>query len=351
MKDYTGKKLYLGIDVHKKTYAVTGICEGVVVKKATLSANPEGLVAFCKKYFAEAIIESAYEAGFSGFHLHRTLEKNGIKNLVVHAAGIEVAVGDRVKTDKRDSLKIATQLATGRLKGIHVPSEEREEKRALTRIRNAIVEHRTSIANQIKALLHQHGLILPNAKQKICPKWIQNLKKFAIRDGIRYAINHLVDMWQQLTAKIKEINTEMRKQSEQDLALEMIYRSAPGIGPIGARVLANEIEDMSYFNNERQLFSYTGLTPCEHSSGGHIRKGHISRQGKTIIRKILVLAAWKAIQTDRKLRETFDRIAAKAGGKKAIVAIARRLIGHIRACFRKQCLYKTEAKTLVAAAA
>ena len=351
MKDYTNKKLFLGIDVHKKTYSVTAICEGIPVKKATITASPEGLVVFCKKYFPGAQIESAYEAGFSGFHLHRVLEKNGIKNLVVHAAGIEVAIGDRVKTDKRDSLKIAAQLATNRLKGIHVPSEEREEMRALTRIRDTVVAHRTTTANQIKALLHQHGLIPPSGMKKISEKWIKTLPLLPMRAGLRYALTQLVDLWQQLTAKIKEINSEMARQAEKDAELEMVYRSTPGIGPVGARILANEVEDMSYFKNERQIFSYTGLTPSEHSSGGHVRKGHISRQGKTIIRKILVLAAWKAIGKNQTLREVFDRISIRAGGKKAIVAVARRLIGHIRACFRKKCLYKTEPRNLATTAA
>lgn len=351
MKDYTGKTVYLGIDAHKKTYAITAILEKIVIKKATLPACPEGLVAFCKKYFPGAVIISAYEAGFSGFHLHRTLEKNGIKNIVVHAAGIEVAVGDRVKTDKRDSLKIATQLEAKRLKGIRVPSEEREEKRALTRLRDIVVQDRTMTANQIKALLHQHGLISPTSNKKICPKWIENLKTLPMRDGIRYAIDHLVDMWLQLNARIKTIDTEMAKQAAEDSALEMVYISTPGIGPVGARILANEVEDLLYFENERQLFSYTGLTPWEHSSGGHVRKGRISRQGKTNIRRVLVLAAWKAIQKDELLRKTFERISAKAGAKKAIVAVARRLIGHIRACFRKKCLYGTETQSLVATAA
>lgn len=351
MKDYTGKKIYLGIDVHKTTYAVTALCEKLVVKKATLPANPEGLVTFCKKYFPGAVVESAYEAGFSGFHLHRVLEKNGMKNLVVHAAGIEVASGDRVKTDKRDSLKIAIQLEAGRLRGIHVPSEEREEKRALTRLRDTVVEHRMVTANQIKALLHQHGLISPTAKKKICPKWIESLKLLPMRDGIRYALNHLIDLWRQLSIRIKEINAETTKQADNDYALEKVYRSAPGIGPVGARILANEMENMSHFDNERQLFSYTGLTPSEYSSGGHIRKGHISRQGKPVIRKILVLAAWKAIQQDVRLRAIYDRISIRAGGKKAIVAVARHLIGHIRACFRKQSFYRVEAKVTVATAA
>jgi transposase len=351
MKDYTEKKIYLGIDVHKVTYSVSAICEGIVVKKATLQANPEGLVTFCRRFFPGSTIESAYEAGFSGFHLHRTLVKNGISNKVIHAAGVEVAVGDRVKTDKRDSLKIATQLAAGRLKGIHVPSEEREEKRALTRLRETFVEHRTTVANQIKALLHMHGLTPANVQKKISLKLIENLKAIPMRDGIKYALNQLIDLWLGLTAKIKKINVEIALQAEQDVAFEEVYRSAPGIGPVSARVLANEIEDMSYFENERQLFSYTGLTPSEHSSGGHVRRGHISRQGKAMLRKILVLAAWQAIRKDRRLKETYERIATKAGGKKAIVAIARRLIGHIRACFRKKCLYETEALNLASQAA
>ena len=351
MRDYTNKTVFLGIDVHKKTYSVAAICEQIVVKRATLPASPEGLVAFCNKFFPKAALESAYEAGFSGFVLHRTLEKNGIKNLVVHAAGMEIASGDKVKTDKRDSLKIATQLAAHRLKGIHVPSEEREDKRSLTRVRDSIVEHRVTVANQIKSLLHQYGLISPTAQNKVCPKWIKGLEKLSMGAGVRYALNQLVDMWQHLTAKIKEINTEMVKQADGDNALETIYRSTPGIGPVGARVLANEVEDMSYFENERQLLSYTGLTPSEHSSGGHVRKGHISRQGKTILRKILVLAAWTAIKSDPHLRETYNRISIRAGGKRAIVAVARRLIGHIRACFRKKCFYRTDGQGLAKKAA
>jgi transposase len=351
MRDYTGKKIYLGIDVHKKTYSVAAICEKTVIKKATLPASPTGLVVFCKKYFPGGMIETAYEAGFSGFHLHRVLEKSGIKNLTIHAAGIEVAVGDRVKTDKRDALKIATQLEANRLRGIHVPSEEREEKRALTRLRDTIVEHRMTVASQIKALLHQHGLISPTSRQKVSLRWVKSLNGLPMRDGIRYAVNHLADMWTQLTTRIKEINVEMASQAESDSALEKIYRSTPGIGPVGARILANEVEDMSHFDNERQLFSYTGLTPSEHSSGGYIRKGHISRQGKAVVRKILVLAAWKAIQRDPRLRATFDRISIRAGGKKAIVAVARRLIGHIRACFKKGCLYRIEEENLAGTAA
>jgi transposase len=89
------------------------------------------------------------------------------------------------------------------------------------------------------------------------------------------------------------------------------------------------------------LFSYTGLTPSEYSSGEHIRQGHITRHGKPILRKILVQAAWRAIRLDTSLEEIFRRLSTKIGKKKAIIGVARRLIGRIHACFRTGELYRT----------
>ena len=83
---------------------------------------------------------------------------------------------------------------------------------------------------------------------------------------------------------------------------------------------------MRQFRNEKKLFSYTGLTPSEHSSGEHVRQGHISRQGRSILRKILVEASWTAITKDPSLREVYDRLSHR-GGKRAIVGVARRLVG------------------------
>lgn len=349
MKDYKDKKVYLGIDVHKKTYSVAAICEGQTVKKATLPADPKGLILFCKKYFPGAEIKSVYEAGFSGFSLHRLLKKNDIDNMIVHAAGIEIATGNKVKTDKRDSVKLATQLSAGRLRSIYIPTEKQEERRAVTRIRETLVEHRATIAIQIKSFLHHHGVILENVGNRVCAKWINNLKNLHLSQEIKFALEQLIDLWQGLTIQIKSVDNKLIQQATEDKELEDVYRSAPGIGPVCARVFSNELGDLSQFANERQLFSYTGMTPSEHSSGGHIRKGHISHQGKPIIRKLLVLAAWKAIQKDPSLREAFDRIMRKAGSKRAIIAIGRKLIGRIRACFNKRCYYKNQELKIISA--
>jgi transposase len=96
---------------------------------------------------------------------------------------------------------------------------------------------------------------------------------------------------------------------------------------------------MTRFANERALFSYTGLPPSEYSSGPSVRRGHISRQGSSRVRHLLIETAWRARPRDKVLQEIFDRIAATRGRKRAIVAIARRLTGRIRACFRQGTTY------------
>jgi transposase len=342
MRNYNGKKVYLGIDVHKKHYSVTAICEGQVVKKDKLPAQPERLVSYFKKCFPGAEIESAYEAGFCGFHLHRHLEEHGAKNHVIHAAGMEIAVGDRVKTDKRDSLKLGIQLSVGRLEGIFVPSKEREDFRTVTRLRDSFLKQRIRFGCQLKSLLFLQGMIPYDNKQKVSAKWIKSILEEKMTPDISYAVQHYAGLWLHMTEKLKEIDKRLMSQAKQDDRLEKVYQSAPGVGALAARILANELGDMSQFSNERKLFSYIGVTPSEYSSGEHVRQGHISRQGKSVLRRVLVQSAWVAIRYDYSLFQVYDRIAQKGGKKKAIVAVARRLIGHIRSCFRTGQLYRIQ---------
>jgi transposase len=111
------------------------------------------------------------------------------------------------------------------------------------------------------------------------------------------------------------------------------------MGEVVARTLATELGDMTRFANERALCSHTGLTPSECSSGPSVRRGPMSRQGSSRVRHLLIETAWRALPRDAVLKEIFDRLAATRGTKRAIVAIARRLIGRIRACFRQETPY------------
>jgi transposase len=332
---YTGKTIFVGIDVHKKTYSVAIVYDGVLIKRDTMSAFPHKLIDYLLRYFPGAKIYSAYEAGFSGFGLHRYLLEKGVKNIVVNAASVEIGSRDRVKNDKRDAVKIAVQLSAGRLRGIFVPSPEVEDKRALTRHRSTLVKDRNRTAARLKHKANYYGLIGPEDCTKVSSLWIKKIREKEIKPGLKYVIEALVEEWESLNQKIKELDKLLAKQAIEDHEVEKVYTSVKGIGKTAARILANELGDMSQFSSEGGLFSYTGLTPSEYSSGEHTRRGHISRQGKPILRSILVQCSWVAIRYNPGLREIFERISKRAGAKRAIVAIARRLIGRIRACFRK----------------
>ena len=154
---YLGKDVFVGIDVHKKTDAVVARVDREVVKKWTTSASPQKLSEQLLKYFQGGRISTVYETGFSGFVLHRELVKQGINNIVVHAAGVEVAVNNRVKTDKRDAQKLAALLEAGRLKGIGIPSQAQEQGRILTRTREQLVSDRSGVKNKIRMKCHQIG--------------------------------------------------------------------------------------------------------------------------------------------------------------------------------------------------
>ena len=148
IKEYSSKIVYIGIDVHKNTYSVAAVCEGVVVKKPfTQRASPALLATSLQRMFAGAEIQAVYEAGFSGFHLQRFLEDKGIKCFVVDPGMIEKSPKAIAKTDKIDALMLVSHLAAGRLRFVRVPSLEEEFDRLVTRTREQLVENRTCICN------------------------------------------------------------------------------------------------------------------------------------------------------------------------------------------------------------
>lgn len=335
---YEGKHVYIGLDVHRESFAASCICDGVVVKRSRIPGNAEAVISLVEKEFAGATVVAAYEAGYSGFWLHRALEAAGIRCLVVHAASIEVSSRDRVKTDKRDSLKIAQQLAAGRLRSIRVPSIEQEQRRLLTRTREQSMRKKRRVMVQIRMRLHQFGKLPASLTGRIKLKDVEQIL-ISLEGELQFTIGLFRDEWVFHAGHIREINKRLVAIAEED-PLEARYRSVPGVGPLVARVLSAELGDMSQFPNERALFSYTGLTPSEYSSGDKICRGRISRQGNSYLRHMLVEASWKAVRKDPVMKEYYVKLSERTGGKRAIVAVARKLIGRIRAVMRKEKMYE-----------
>ena len=247
--DYTGKDVFVGIDVHKKSYSVAVCCEQKIVKQWRMVSDSAQLIEQLLWKFEGARIMTAYEAGFSGFVLHRQLVDKGICNQVIHAGGMEVAANDKVKTDKRDAKKIAIQLAAGRLRGIHVLSEEQELARLISRRRSTTVKERGRAAARIKSLMHCYGLLGSEDTPRVNSQWIETIKTLKLPDELKYNLHQLIDNGTHFNDQIKLCDKELAEQAKVDTAKEKIYRSAPGVGSVAARKLSNHFGDMLHFSN------------------------------------------------------------------------------------------------------
>jgi transposase len=225
---YEGKQVYMGLDVHREFFVASCICDGVVVKRCRMPGTAEAVISLVSKEFGGASVCAAYEAGYySGFWLYRKLAAAGIDCIVVHPASIEVSSRDTVKTDKRDSLKIAQQLAAGRLRGVRVPTEEEEQRRLLNRTRDQLMNKKRRVMVQIRMRLHYFGLFPENIQRRIKLQDVEDILVGLERE-LQRTIGMLRDEWVELAKRIKEIDRLLVEQAKED-PLDAVYRSVPGV--------------------------------------------------------------------------------------------------------------------------
>ena len=331
-----GKKVFCGIDAHLKFWVVCFYCDGEVLEKTRINFGYPELLDRLKLYNAARQIRLVYEAGFSGFWLYRKLLADGYHCIITPPALIPRSAS-KVKTDKRDAVKLASYLAAGILKSIYVPPIEVESDRRVVRRRSQLVKKQTRSKNEIKAFLHLHGIDKP-VNIKTCwssryMSWLKNLQFSSESDQFTFA--QLVTYYTRVREDLAEINLYLKKLSQNPryhANYQRLYR-LKGIGLITAMTYLLEICDFTRFKKSKQFSSFLGFTPSQFSSGENVRLGHISNQGNAHLRRVLVESAWTVIKHDPHLRGKYERIRSRGtNGKKAIVAVARSLAVRLRRC-------------------
>jgi transposase len=278
-------------------------------------------------------IQAVYEAGYFGFWLFDLLNNHGAECIVTPPSLIPQEHGNRVKTDRLDSRKLARLLAKGMLKSVWVPSAEERFHRQVIRRRRQLVGDRVRAQNRIKSELQFYGIDLPSPRGKWTQVYFSNLKRIKFKNHwMQQSFNQLLEQYDFLCIQIDK-QTQLLKQ----LAQLPLYRdrvkilgSIPGIGILTAMEILLELQDVSRFRRAEQLAAYVGLTPSQYSSADKIRMGRITGIGKDTVRSALVESCWHLIRKDKAMRKRYEQIKARAGGKRAIVAVARKLLLCIR---------------------
>jgi transposase len=328
-----GEEVYVGIDVHKATWQVTVRREEEEVFHGRIASEYRILRKVLDR-FQGGTIRAAYEAGPCGFGLHDQLRKDGVEVIVVPPSLIPIESGNKVKTDKRDSRKLARLLEGNLLKRVYVLSEEDRADRELLRTRRQIVEHRNDVARQIKSKLLFYGIRSPfSEKAGWSRKFIQWIKDLNWEWGsVKVSLQSLIELYEYLTGQIVGLNRKVAELSRSDKyrGRVKLLRSVPGIGTLIAMEILVEIQDMARFQRAEELASYLGLTPSEFSTGQYVRQGRITRCGNKRVRTCLVESSWHLITKDPWMRRKYERLKQWKGGKRAIIAIARNLIIRVR---------------------
>lgn len=326
------EKIFIGIDLHKRTWHVTIRTFEVELSSNSIPGSWHSLKPLLNRYSGHQIIV-VYEAGYFGFWLYDKLEKFGVQCKVTPPSLIPIEYGNKVKTDRRDSHKLAHFLAKGLLKEVYVPTPQERYHRQVIRRRRQLLNDRVRSQNRIKSELQLNGILLTTPSGQWTKTFYTNLCNIKFPDRwMQESFKRLLEQYEFLCSQLVTQTQLLNELSKEELYKERvrILQSIPGVGLIAAMEILLELQDVKRFRRADQLAAYVGLTPSQYSSAEHTRMGRITCIGKNSVRAILVQASWALIRKDEVARERYEKLKTRAGGKRAIVAIARKLLIRMR---------------------
>lgn len=364
MEEHT--QVFVGIDVAKLRNAVAVADagrDGEVRFLGEVDAGDESMRRVIRKVASGKKAHFCYEAGPTGYGLHRLITSMGHDCTVVAPSLIPRKPGDRVKTNRRDAMALARLLRADELTSVWVPDAAHEAMRDLVRARSSAVTTRRVQQQQIGAFMLKHGRVFPRKKAWTMRylRWLQE-QSFE-HPAHQIALQEMVEALRIASERVKRLEAAIEEfVAAWSLApVVQALQALRGIDLIVAVTFVTEVGDIARFESPRQLMGYLGLVPSERSTGDTVRRGAITKAGNGRVRHMLVESAWtyrhaprigkeklyKLDRTTPRIREIAwkaqTRLTARyrslsARGKKSTVvctAIARELAGFMWAVGRE----------------
>jgi transposase len=291
---------FVGLDVHAETIAVA-VAEpgrGAEVRSlGTIPNRPEAVRKLVQKLGGAKSIVACYEAGPTGYPLYWQLTELGVECDVVAPTLVPEKAGDRVKTDRRDAMKLARCFRAGELTKVWVPDPAHEALRDLVRAREAAKKDQLRARNRLTKFLLRAGRrpsdgIKPwtsDYREWLCTLVFEHAARQATMIDYLGEVDHMADRVRRLERAIDDAVATA------PLALREVIaglQALRGVAKLTATTLAIEVGTFSRFAHATELMGYAGITPSEYSSGKTRRTGTITKAGNAHLRRVLVEAAW-----------------------------------------------------------
>jgi transposase len=316
----------VGLDVHKtRCVACVKTPEGRILEEFTFQNNPDGhkeLITHLKTYQqVQVAIEST---GNLWIPIYNHLEDEHIHTILTNPKKTRLIAEAKIKTDRLDARILADLLRANLLSASYVPPQEIREQRSIIRERARLTQLRTIIKNRIHTQLDKHSIKAPytDISGKHSLEW---LSKLELPPSDRILLDVNLEQLNSLNHSIEKLTEAIAATAitNPDVKLLMGFT---GIDYYSAMLLINEIGPIARFSSPKKLVSYAGLAPGTHQSGNHTTHGHITKEGNSHIRWILVEAAQHAARHDPRLNQFYLRVMKRRGHNKAIVAVARKML-------------------------
>ncbi len=324
------QKRFIGVDLSKRSFEVAMVNDNTSqITRKKYKATTEGRQEFVASLREDDVV--AMETGNSSFVLAKLIQKYvHCKVYVLNAGKLHIIFRSLKKRDKEDALRIAKfiqRMPEEELPTVAMPSDEEMAMRSTVAEQMRLDRSRTRSLNALYNLLWNNGVSgigrTELKKEKNREKAISKLPEVYKDQGRRLV--QLIDMYEQYLNEIEENQKEVLQEREEETTISL---SMPGIGPKIAFVLQSYLGNMERFNSRRQIGYFAGFTPRVDSSGDRERYGSITKKGPKRVRQVMVQAAWAAMQSNQGtvLKEVYKRIRSTKGKKKAIVAVARKML-------------------------
>jgi transposase len=316
--------VYIGVDLHRKRSHVAALDDaGELLLSRRIESTPEALFRVFGELEPEPV-EVAFEATYGWGWFADLLADAGVPAHMAHPLATKAISSARVKNDKVDAKTLAHLLRTNLLPEAWAAPPEVRDARRLARSRISLARISSRLKCQTHALLADQGILPPMSDLfgEGGRAFLEGVRLRPVPQARLEANLRLLDL---VAPEVGQADRELRELFRADPRISRLT-PIPGIGFLTAAVVTAEVWDVTRFPSPRQLCSWAGLTPTEHSSAEHTRRGHISKQGSRWLRWAMVESASRPYLKDRGLRGFRDRIARRRGKKIAKVALARRLL-------------------------
>jgi transposase len=284
-----------------------------------------------------AAVRLGMEASGHARWFERLLSELRFELWIGDAAEIRTKRVRKQKTDRQDAELILRLLLEDRFPRIWVPSGKNRDLRQLLWHRHRMVQARTRIMNQLQAVALNEGLRCKKRLWRDAGR--EQLESFRLAPWASRRRRDLLELLDRLTPTIAELTQAIEQEVEKCPEAQRL-QTHPGVGALTALAFVLIIGRADRFQCGKQIASYLGLVPLEESSGQRRRLGHITKQGNSLLRFLLVEAAQVTVRSDPEWRNKYFHLAMRRGRKIAKVAMARRLAVRMYWMWRKEWDYE-----------